>query len=199
MRFMFALSLVFAAGCSAAAASDGTTAVFETSKGQFTVELYADKAPKTVANFVSYAKAGHYDGTLFHRVIGDFMIQGGGFDAALNMKDTKAPVVNESSNGLSNRRGTIAMARKSEPDSATSQFFINVVDNPRLDFGGMRPGTPGYTVFGKVTRGMDVVDAIKNVETLCSSKRQGPCDRSKTKGMADVPVEPVVIKKVTIR
>ncbi len=199
MRSLLAALLVIAAGCDVASASGNDTVVFETSKGSFTVELYSEKAPKSVANFLAYVKAGHYEGTVFHRVIADFMIQGGGFDANLNQKETKAPVVNESSNGLSNRRGTLAMARRSQPDSATSQFFINVVDNPRLDFGGMRPGTPGYTVFGKVTKGMDVVDAIKAVPTLCNSKRPGPCDRQKTKGMADVPVEPVVIKKVEIQ
>ncbi|MEO0811594.1 MAG: peptidylprolyl isomerase [Myxococcota bacterium] len=193
------LIALVAVGCTAAEAGGVPTVTFETNRGSFTVELYPDKAPKTVENFLAYAKSGHYKGTIFHRVIDGFMIQGGGFDAQLNMKETREPVVNESSNGLSNRRGTIAMARRSDPDSATSQFFVNVADNANLDFGGMRPGAPGYTVFGKVTKGMDVVDAIKAVATQCNSKRPGPCDRQETKGMGDVPVQPITVTKVTVK
>ena len=169
----------------------------ETSMGDITLTLDSEKAPITVENFLQYVDDGFYDGLVFHRVIPNFMIQGGGFDAQPNRKETRDPVVNESSNGVSNRRGTIAMARRSDPDSATSQFFVNVADNANLDFGGMRPGAPGYTVFGKVTKGMDVIDAIKAVATQCKSKRQGTCDRQKTKGMGDVPVQPITVAKVT--
>jgi cyclophilin family peptidyl-prolyl cis-trans isomerase len=132
----------------------------DTSKGKIVLELYADKAPKTVANFLHYVRQHHYDGTIFHRVIAGFMVQGGGFDAKGVEKPTGAPIQNESRNGVSNERGTIAMARTSEPNSATAQFFINVVDNKRLDG---NPANWGYTAFGKVIEGMDVVDAIAAV------------------------------------
>jgi peptidyl-prolyl cis-trans isomerase A (cyclophilin A) len=154
--------------------------VLETSQGRIVVELQADKAPKTVANFLQYVKDGFYDGTVFHRVIGTFMIQGGGFTPDLAQKPTRAPIPIESQNGLKNARGTIAMARTSDPNSATAQFFINVVDNPMLDF--PRPDGSGYAVFGRVVEGMDVVDKIRAVPT------------GNRNGMGDVPLSAVVIK-----
>jgi peptidyl-prolyl cis-trans isomerase A (cyclophilin A) len=156
-----------------------------TSAGDIELELDAAKAPKTVANFVEYVKAGHYDGTVFHRVIDGFMIQGGGMDATLKERPTRAPIPLESRNGLTNVRGSVAMARTAVPDSATSQFFINLVDNARLDAANSRDGN-GYAVFGKVVRGMDVVDKIRTVST----GNQGPHQ--------NVPLEPVVIRKATL-
>jgi cyclophilin family peptidyl-prolyl cis-trans isomerase len=152
--------------------------VLETTLGNIEIELDAQKAPVSTENFLAYVDSGHYDGTAFHRVIPGFMIQGGGFDAQLNQKPTRGPIQNESGNGLTNQRGTIAMARTNDPNSATAQFFINTVDNDFLN----RP--PGYAVFGKVTAGMDVVDKIAGVKT--GSKGMFP---------KDVPVESVVIKK----
>ena len=160
--------------------------IMDTSLGSITAELYEDKAPITVANFVSYAKEGFYAGTIFHRVIDGFMIQGGGFTKDMNQKPTKAQIKNEAANGLKNARGTLAMARTSVVDSATSQFFINLVDNGFLDYKGPDPRTYGYAVFGKVTEGMDVVDKIAKVATGSFGPHQ------------NVPTEPVVIKKVTI-
>lgn len=157
--------------------------VIHTSMGDITLELFAKEAPVSVENFLAYARDGYYDGTIFHRVISHFMIQGGGLTADLKTKPTREPIVNESSNGLSNARGTIAMARTSVPDSATSQFFINVQDNPGLDY---KPTAPGYAVFGKVTAGMDVVDEIRFVETGSMPPYH------------DVPVEAVVIESVEI-
>ncbi|MBI5258670.1 MAG: peptidyl-prolyl cis-trans isomerase [Burkholderiales bacterium] len=156
-----------------------------TSQGDIVLELDAAKAPKTVENFVQYVKAGHYNGTIFHRVINGFMIQGGGFTADMKEKATRAPIPLEARNGLSNQRGTVAMARTSAPNSATAQFFINVNDNIALDAVN-RPDGNGYAVFGKVVEGMDVVDRIKAVPT-----GQRP-------PYADVPIEPVVIKQVTL-
>ena len=156
----------------------------ETSMGTITAELDDAKAPVTVANFVEYAKAGHYDGTIFHRVIDGFMIQGGGFTKDMNQKETRAPIKNEAANGLKNKRGTLAMARTMVVDSATSQFFINLVDNDFLDHRGPDPRTFGYAVFGKVTDGMEVVDRIAKVKTGFSGPHQ------------NVPEEPVVIRKV---
>ena len=138
--------------------------VMTTSAGTMKIELYEDKAPITVKNFLAYVDEKFYDGTVFHRVMSDFMIQGGGFLPGMNQKQTKATIKNESSNGLSNARGTLAMARTSDPDSASAQFFINVVDNGGLDKAKSRDGA-GYCVFGKVTEGMDVVDKIKAVAT----------------------------------
>jgi peptidyl-prolyl cis-trans isomerase B (cyclophilin B) len=154
--------------------------------GSITLELDDAKAPVTVANFLDYAKAGHYDGTIFHRVIDGFMIQGGGFTKAMDQKPTKAPIKNEAANGLLNKRGTIAMARTMVVDSATSQFFINLVDNDFLNFRAPTPQFFGYAVFGKVTDGMDVVDKIAKVKTGNSGMHQ------------NVPEEPVVIKKVHV-
>ena len=154
-----------------------------TSKGDIILELNETKAPLSVANFVQYVKDGHYDGTTFHRVIGNFMIQGGGFTPDMKQKDTRAPIKNEWQNGLKNTRGTISMARTSVADSATSQFFINVVDNGGLDL--PRDGA-AYAVFGRVIGGMDVVDAIRNVRTGIKG------------GMRDVPVEDVMITKASM-
>ena len=155
--------------------------VIKTSLGEIKVKLAADKAPLTAANFLSYVDEGHYDGTIFHRVIGNFMIQGGGFDAGMRQKPTKAPIKNEAANGLQNKRGTIAMARTMVVDSATSQFFINVVDNGFLDFRAPNPQQFGYCVFGEVVEGMDVVDKIRAVQTGTRA------------GMGDVPLETVEI------
>ena len=158
---------------------------FATSMGDIVVELDAAKAPKTVANFVTYVKAGHYDGTVFHRVIPTFMIQTGGYKADLGEKPVRAPIPLESRNGLSNRRGSIAMARTNVPDSATSQFFINVNDNLGLDQPNSRDGE-GYAVFGKVVEGMDVVDKIKTVPTRAAGPHQ------------NLPVTPVTIRKASV-
>ena len=154
--------------------------VFETSEGRIVVEVLPDKAPKTVANFVQYVKDGFYDGTIFHRVIKGFMIQGGGFTPAMVQKPTRPPVPIESNNGQKNVRGSVAMARTSDPNSATAQFFINVVDNAFLDYPGQ--DVAGYTVFGRVVEGMDVVDKIRAVPT----------------GGGDVPRTPVLIKSARI-
>ena len=162
------------------------TATMDTSMGTITLALDDEKAPETVANFVRYAKDGHYDGTIFHRVIDGFMIQGGGFTKDMNQKATREPIRNEAMNGLKNARGTIAMARTMVVDSATSQFFINLVDNGFLDFQSPTPPGFGYAVFGKVTDGMEVVDAIAKVKTGFAGPHQ------------NVPEEPVVIRKVTV-
>jgi peptidyl-prolyl cis-trans isomerase A (cyclophilin A) len=156
-----------------------------TSQGKMTIELYADKAPKTVENFLQYVKEDFYRGTVFHRVIKGFMIQGGGFTADMAQKKTRAPVANEGKNGVRNERGTIAMARTSNPDSATAQFFINHGDNTSLDY--PRPDGFGYAVFGKVTQGLDVVDKIAEVPT-----------GTHPAGHRDVPREPVVIQSITL-
>jgi peptidyl-prolyl cis-trans isomerase A (cyclophilin A) len=167
---------------SEAPASANPRVTLETTLGTIVLELFPDKAPKTVENFLGYAESGFYEGTLFHRVIPGFMIQAGAYTTDFQEKDTRAPVENESRNGLSNTRGTVAMARFPDPDSATSQFYINVVDNPSLDY----PSYGGYTVFGKVVKGMDVADAISKVPTT----RRG--------SLSDLPREPVVIDKVTV-
>lgn len=163
--------------------ADNPTVVINTSLGSITLELYADKAPVSVENFIAYANEGFYEGTVFHRVISHFMIQGGGMTEDLKPKATRDPIVNEANNGLSNARGTIAMARTSDPDSGTSQFFINVQDNGTLDY---NPTSPGYAVFGHVTDGMDVVDEIRFVETTSFPPYH------------DVPVTPVVIESVEV-
>ncbi len=155
--------------------------------GTITLALDDGKAPETVANFVKYAKDGHYDGTIFHRVIDGFMIQGGGFTKDMNQKETREPIRNEAMNGLKNARGTIAMARTMVVDSATSQFFINLVDNDFLDFQNPTPQGFGYAVFGKVTDGMEVVDRIAKVKTGSVGPYQ------------NVPEVAVVIKKVLVR
>ena len=157
-----------------------------TTVGPITLELDTDNAPKTVDNFLSYVADGFYDGTIFHRVIDNFMIQGGGFTAGMEQKDTKAPVENEANNGLRNNLGTIAMARTQDPHSATAQFFINVQDNDFLNHTGENIQGWGYAVFGKVTDGEDVLDKIRCVQT----GGQG--------GHQDVPVEPIIIESVTL-
>lgn len=156
-----------------------------TSMGDIVVEVDAEKAPKSAANFLQYAKSGHYDGTVFHRVIENFMIQGGGFKPDLTQKPTRAPIPLESRNGLNNIRGTLAMARTSDPNSATSQFFINVVDNAFLDAANSRDGQ-GYAVFGKVVEGMDVVDRIRAVPVGSAGPHQ------------NVPATPVLLRKATV-
>jgi cyclophilin family peptidyl-prolyl cis-trans isomerase len=157
--------------------------VIDTSMGKITVELLEDKAPITVKNFLRYVDEKHYDGTIFHRVIADFMIQGGGFDTNFKEKETHAPIKNEAGNGLANKRGALAMARTNQPDSASAQFFINVKDNPFLDRANAKDNV-GYAVFGQVIDGLDVVDKIRKVDTG---------DR---KGHEDVPVQDVVIRSV---
>ncbi len=132
----------------------------KTTMGTIVIELYPDKAPKSVENFLQYVKDGHYNGTMFHRVVPGFVVQGGGFDSSGRQKPTRAPIKNEAANGLKNLRGTLSMARTMNPDSATSQFFINLNDNVALDFRDPSPGSIGYAVFGKVVQGMDVVDAM---------------------------------------
>ncbi len=161
------------------------TVKLSTSEGDIIIQLDAAKAPKSVDNFVQYVKAGHYNGTVFHRVIESFMIQGGGMTPDMKEKPTRAPIPLESRNGLSNVRGTIAMARTNVPDSATAQFFINVKDNAFLD-AARSPDGNGYAVFGKVVQGMDVVDKIRKVQTT----QKGP--------HGDVPVQPVLIKQASL-
>lgn len=143
--------------------------LLETTKGNITIEVYADKAPVTAANFLEYVKSGHYNGTIFHRVIKNFMAQGGGFDVARRQKPTKAPIANEATNGLKNRRGTLAMARTSDVNSATAQFFINLVDNGFLDHTAPTPDGFGYCVFGHVAEGMDVVDAMAAIPVTANN------------------------------
>lgn len=163
------------------------TVVLNTNYGPITLELDSEHAPKTVENFLTYAREGHYDNTIFHRVINGFMIQGGGFSPGMKQKDTHAPIKNEANNGLKNTTGTIAMARTNDPHSASSQFFINVADNDFLNFKSETPQGWGYAVFGKVTDGMDVVNKIKGVKTGSSGFHQ------------DVPKEDVVIQSVTVK
>jgi cyclophilin family peptidyl-prolyl cis-trans isomerase len=161
-----------------------TMVTLETTKGSIVVEVNETAAPVTSANFLRYVQEGFYDGTVFHRVIPDFMIQGGGFTTDMKQKQTHEPIVNEAKNMLKNTRGTLAMARTNDPDSATAQFFINVVDNAYLDYAG--PQKPGYAVFAEVVDGMDVVDTIAQVKTATKQGHQ------------DVPVEPVIIKSAKI-
>ncbi|WP_370978379.1 peptidylprolyl isomerase [Agaribacterium sp. ZY112] len=157
-----------------------------TNFGDIVLELDFEKAPKTAANFKQYAEDGHYSGTIFHRVIDGFMVQGGGFDEDMLQKDTREPVENEADNGLKNDKGTIAMARTMDPHSASAQFFINIKDNDFLNFSSKDSQGWGYCVFGKVTEGMDVVDKIRLVKT------------GSMMGHQDVPVEPVIIEKVSV-
>lgn len=158
----------------------------QTNFGDIVLKLFEDKAPETTANFKEYVKSGHYDGTVFHRVISNFMIQGGGFEPGMKQKATRKPIKNEANNGLSNKTGTIAMARTMEPHSASAQFFINVKDNDFLDHSAPTIRGWGYAVFGEVVEGMDVVEKIKNVPTTMKSGHQ------------DVPVDDVVIEKAEI-
>jgi peptidyl-prolyl cis-trans isomerase A (cyclophilin A) len=185
---LLALALVAAQAASPAApaapaADPRPKVVLETSMGRIRIAVEQEKAPLSAKNFLAYVRAGHYDGTIFHRVIPGFMAQGGGFDAQMRQKAVRAPIKNESGNGLSNRRRTLAMARTADPDSATAQFFVNVVDNDRLD---SRGGQPGYAVFGEVVEGMDVVDRIVAVPTTT----RGP--------HANVPATAVVITSARV-
>lgn len=159
--------------------AQGSLVVLETSVGKITLRLFPDKAPITVENFLKYVRAGHYNATIFHRVMPRFMIQGGGMDANLRERPTRPPIKNEATNGLSNKRGSVAMARTNDPDSATAQFFINVEDNGRLDYG---PGSAGYAVFGEVIEGMAVVDRIVSVPTTSKGHHE------------KVPLTPILIK-----
>ena len=163
-----------------AIAASSPQVLLKTSMGDITLELNEEKAPKSVANFLQYVKNGHYNGTIFHRVIGTFMIQGGGFDAGMKQKPTSAPIANEASNGLKNEPYSLAMARTSDPNSASAQFFINVKNNAFLNYPGQDGA--GYAVFGKVVKGTEVVDKIKAVQT----------------GPGDVPVKPVVIESASV-
>jgi cyclophilin family peptidyl-prolyl cis-trans isomerase len=181
-HWLFTLALVTATTSTLAA----TQVEFRTSKGNFTVELYPEKAPVTVANFLQYVKDGFYEKTVFHRVINGFMIQGGGFERDLFEKPTKAPIKNESNNGLKNKMGTIAMARTPDPNSATSQFFINLNNNAFLDYNSPQPDKIGYCVFGKVINGMEVVKKIGVVPTGNVSR------------FSDVPIKPIKINGVKL-
>ncbi|MFN7989444.1 MAG: peptidylprolyl isomerase [Thermoanaerobaculia bacterium] len=179
------LLLPFLAAFTASAQSANPSVVVKTSMGSFTIELFPDKAPETVKNFLQYVDEGFYSGTIFHRVIDGFMVQGGGLDKNMTKKATRAPIVNEAGNKLKNTVGTVAMARTGEPNSATAQFFVNVKDNAFLDYRDSSREGIGYCVFGKVVQGMDVVEKIKAVPTGVKA------------GMRDVPETPVVIESVT--
>lgn len=176
--------MVFGVAAGTARAANPVVAI-ETNHGTFKVELFEDKAPVTVKNFLQYVEDKHYDGTVFHRVISDFMIQGGGFEPGMKEKKTRDPIKNESSNGLSNLKGTLAMARTNEPNSATAQWYVNVKDNTFLDKAKARDGV-GYCVFGRVIEGLDVVEKIKGVET------------DTVQGHENVPTKDVVIKSVKV-
>jgi cyclophilin family peptidyl-prolyl cis-trans isomerase len=184
-----ALALLLAGASSAFA--ENPRVEFKTTMGAFTIELYPDKAPKTVANFLQYANGGFYKGTIFHRVIDNFMIQGGGFDPTMKQKETRGPVENEAGiamkGGLRNESGTVAMARTPDPNSATAQFFINVKDNGFLDYRDPSPQGVGYTVFGRVVEGMNVVMQISRVETTAAGMQR------------DVPKRPIIVESVTVK
>ena len=185
--FLSAVILVLASiGVATANSGDKVMVEMHTSKGLITLELDAEKAPVTVANFIEYVKSGHFDGTIFHRVIPGFVIKGGGLESGMKEKPTQAPIENEADNGLKNVTGSICMARTNDPHSATSQFFINLKDNQFLDHTEKSPQGWGYAVFGQVTGGMDVVEAIAAVQTGNAGFHQ------------DVPVEDIVVEKVTI-
>jgi cyclophilin family peptidyl-prolyl cis-trans isomerase len=192
--FTTALFLLFlsmqapaAAQSQAPASPANPVVIFDTSAGAITIELFADKAPDSVENFLQYVRDGFYSGTIFHRVVPGYVVQGGGYTPELVEKGTRPPVHNEATNGLSNLRGTVSMARMNAVRSATSQFFINLANNPRLDHRGLAPDDYGYAVFGRVIAGMDVVDRIAGMPT------------TSREGMDDVPVTPVVIKSATVR
>jgi len=186
-QLMYVFSLLLIVGFWNSCGHKNPRAVIETSHGTIVIELYADQAPLTVENFIQYAENGFYEGTTFHRIVKGFVIQGGGLTPDMEEKETLAAIPNEASNGLSNLRGTIAMARTPDPHSATSQFFINTVDNQRLDHSSKTPRGWGYCVFGQVIEGMDIVDIIANLPVT-------------KKGLYEnVPSSPVIIHKVTIR
>ena len=184
-KLLVALTVSLSVCCLSAQAQNPQVEM-RTSMGVIVLELQPENAPETVKNFLQYAKDGFYNGTIFHRVIADFMIQGGGFTPDMQQKKTRDPIKHEGGNGLRNQVGSIAMARTGEPNSGTSQFFINVVDNQMLDFRGPGPQEIGYCVFGRVIKGLDVVNKIRGVPTA----RKGP--------HGDVPVQPVMIEKVTL-
>ena len=180
-RFLFGLLLSLASNLALAA---NPVVEMQTSEGTILIELYPEQAPQTVENFLEYAKGGFYNGTVFHRVIDGFMIQGGGFTPDMKEKPTRSPITNEAKNGLKNAAGTLAMARTRDPHSASSQFFINLVNNPRLDYPSFDGW--GYAVFGKVTKGMEVVNKIAQVPTGMAGPHQ------------NVPLKPVLIQSVRI-
>ncbi|MDO9151445.1 MAG: peptidylprolyl isomerase [Methylotenera sp.] len=184
MRKFYVFLTLILLSTSAIAANPQVT--FETNRGNFTVELYPEKAPKTVANFLEYVNSGFYQDTIFHRVINRFMVQGGGFDINMTEKPTRAPIINESNNGLKNDIGTIAMARTSDPNSATSQFFINLENNQFLNYRSPEPDLIGYCVFGRVLKGMDVVRDI----AVTSTANVGP--------YGDVPRSPIIVHQVKV-
>ncbi len=184
--FAMLMMMAFSFCCFADEGSGNPHVLVKTNKGEFEIELYEGKAPVTVKNFVRYVNDGFYDGTIFHRVIDGFMVQGGGFTKDMKEKDSREPISNEASNGLKNERGTLAMARTMVVDSASSQFFINVDDNDFLNHRSERPDEYGYAVFGRVVKGMDVVDLIKAVKTGSKHSHQ------------DVPLETIVIEKAKV-
>jgi peptidyl-prolyl cis-trans isomerase A (cyclophilin A) len=186
LMLLAAVVCVIAAGPVAAQTLPNPVVVIETTLGTMTAELYADKAPRSVSNFLQYVKSGFYTGTIFHRVIKTFMIQGGGFTPTMTRKPTRPPVPNESGNGLSNALGALAMARTNDPNSATAQFFINTKDNPRLDK-ERSPDGVGYAVFGKLVGGLDVLEKIASVPVTIKGSYE------------NVPVTPVIIKSITLK
>jgi cyclophilin family peptidyl-prolyl cis-trans isomerase len=186
VALLFVAAVAGSSGTGDAAAPASPRVALDTSKGRIVLELDGARAPKTVENFLAYVRAGHYDGTIFHRVIDGFMVQGGGFTAEMEQKPTRPPVGNEADNGLKNLRGTVAMARTMDPHSASAQFFVNTVDNAFLDHTAKDARGWGYAVFGKVVEGMEVIDAIAKVRTATRAR------------MENVPVEPVLIQKATV-
>ncbi len=186
MKHLIAIAALTLLSVPAGAADGDPRVALETSKGKIVIELHPGDAPKTVENFLAYVKAGFYDGTLFHRVIPGFMIQGGGFSTGMKKKETRPPITNEADNGLKNLRGTLSMARTGDPHSATAQFFLNVVDNVALDHTSKNPRGWGYAVFATVLEGMEAADAIVAVPTTSHG------------GMRDVPVSPVTIDKASV-
>ena len=186
LGLLLVMGLTAWSGMAAENGAGNPRVALKTSQGEIVVELMPDKAPATVKNFLGYVDSGFYDGTLFHRVIKGFMIQGGGLTSGMEHKHTRSPIVNEADNGLKNKRGTIAMARTRDPHSATSQFFINLEDNSFLDFKSKTPKGWGYAVFGRVVQGMEVVDRIGAVPTGTAG------------GYRDVPVEPVLIQEAAM-
>jgi peptidyl-prolyl cis-trans isomerase A (cyclophilin A) len=193
MRHAVIAAVVCSLACSAQAA-ENPKVVFETNMGSFEIELFADKAPGTVKNILEYVDSGYYNGVICHRVIKGFMLQCGGFTPDLKQKQPRAPIKNEAANGLKNTRGMLSMARTADPDSATSQFFVNTVDNAYLDHTSNDPRGMGYAVFAKVVSGMDVVEKIEGMKTLCPSRgAMGPCTEPLPPGMRDVPAPPGVV------
>jgi peptidyl-prolyl cis-trans isomerase A (cyclophilin A) len=185
--FLFLLLLQTQSAAQTPPSAANPQVVVDTSLGSFTIELFHDTSPVSVDNFLQYVHDGFYSGTIFHRVVAGYVVQGGGYTADLTEKPTRPPIQNEATNGLTNQRGTVAMARTRMVRSATSQFFVNVADNRRLDHTGYAPDDFGYAVFGRVIEGMDVVDQISRVRTTIKD------------GMENVPVDPVIIKGITVK